>query len=90
MIYIAIGIVSFVVLFVPLISLGGGYYRSLLLVFCKDYLDSGGGFIKLFPDIPYLRIVRWANPISFRYLFGEYGRDHRYVYVDGYSSTILY
>ena len=49
MIYLAIGIVSFLVLFVPLIPLGGGYYRSLLLIFCKDYLDFGGGFIKLFP-----------------------------------------
>lgn len=84
MIYLGIVIVLLIVLFVPFIPLGGNYYRSLLLIYYKDYLDSGGGFINFFPDIPYLRIVQKANPIWFRYISGDYARDHRYVYVEGY------
>lgn len=85
MIYGALIFVALFILFVPFIRLGGGYYRSLLFIFCKDYIYCGGGWIRLFPDIPYLRLVKWANPIWFRYVAGGYGRDQRYVYVEGHG-----
>jgi hypothetical protein len=84
MVYLAITIALFLLLFVPFIPVGGNYYRGLLIIYYKDYLDTGGGFIRLMPDIPYLRIVRWANPIWFRYVFDDYARDHRFVYSEGY------
>ena len=83
MFYATIIIVVLFLLFFPYIHVGGNYYRGLLIIYYKYYLTSSG-FIKLTPDIPILKIVRWANPFTFRHIERDYAKDSRYIYAGGH------
>ncbi len=89
MLYWTLIILLFVLVSVfPFFHIHGIYYRGLLVIYYKDYIDTGGGFIKIFPDIPTLRIVWWANPFTFKTIDRIYAKDGQHIYANGVRLNV--